>query len=206
MEVVEAAVEEYRYLLDRGYNPASALRLVGERHLLPAEASNVLRRRVFPREWVASVEGKMLLPNDLEGRRVAVDLYNVLITCEARLAGDAFLSDDGLWRDARGVYGKYRISDDTRSALARIIRFLAENRVAQVRFLLDAQVSRSGDLAALVRHVLAGEGLAGEVKVLKDVDASLRRQGRTDWVVATSDTGIIRYVAAVVDVPGGMHS
>ena len=205
MEVAEAAVEEYRYLLDRGYNPVSALRLVGERHLLLAETSNVLRRRVFPRRWVASVEGKVLLPNDLEGKRVAVDLYNVLITCEARLAGDAFLSDDGLWRDARGVYGKYRISDDTKPALACIVRFMAENHVVQVRFLLDAQVSRSGDLASLVRDVLAGEELTGEVKVLKDVDASMRRLGRTDWVVATSDTGIIRYVTTVVDVPGGMQ-
>ncbi len=205
MAVPEAAVEEYRYMLDRGYNPASALRLVGERHLLPAEASNVLRRRVFPRGWVTSVEGKMLLPKDLECRRVAVDLYNVLITCEARLAGDAFLSDDGLWRDARGVYGKYRVSDDTRPALACIVRFLAENHVAQVRFLLDAQVSRSGDLASLARNVLTGKGLAGKVKVLKDVDASMRRLGRTNWVVATSDTGIIRYVTTVVDVPGGMQ-
>jgi hypothetical protein len=82
---------------------------------------------------------------------------------------------------------------------------MAENHVVQVRFLLDAQVSRSGDLASLVRDVLAGEELTGEVKVLKDVDASMRRLGRTDWVVATSDTGIIRYVTTVVDVPGGMQ-
>ena len=159
----------------------------------------------FMWRWVCSVKGKVLLPNDLEGKQVAVDLYNVLITCESRLAGDAFLSDDGLWRDARGVYGKYHVSDDTRSALASIVRFMAENRVAQVRYLLDAQVSKSGDLASLTRSVLAREGLAGEVKVLKNVDASLRRLGRTEWVVATSDTGIIRYVAAVVDVPGGMQ-
>lgn len=192
-------------MLDRGYNPVSALRLVGERHLLPAEACNVLRRRVFPQGWVASVKDKLLLPNDIEGKQVAVDLYNVLITCEARSAGDAFLSDDGLWRDARGVYGKYRISDDTLSALTSIVRFMVENRVAQVRFLLDAQVSKSGDLASRIRQVLAGERLAGEVKVLKDVDASMRRLGRTDWVVATSDTGIIQYVTAVVDVPGGIQ-
>jgi len=187
-----------RYLANRGYPLGSAVRFVSDHHRLPEEKRFVLTRVVVPRKAARSRRGKVLPLDDLRSREVAVDGYNVLITTESLLAGvPVYLCDDGFLRDTRGVFRSYRSSGLTKTALCEVLDLLKD--AARVEFLLDQQMSKSGELAGVVREMMAKLDIRGGAKTAKDVD---RRLKACRSVVATADGTIIDAVSSVVDLPG----
>jgi hypothetical protein len=104
-----SASEDYRFLLDRGYPPEASLTLVGNRYDLPFGQREMLRRSVVSRN-IAEDRGKKLLSiEELEGRTLAVDGFNVLITLEGVLEGRPLvLADDGVVRDIARLSSAYR--------------------------------------------------------------------------------------------------
>jgi len=187
-----------RYLADRGYPLGSAVRFVSDHHRLPEEKRFVLARVVVPREAARSRRGKVLPLEELRSRVVAIDGYNVLITTESLLAGvPVYRCDDGFLRDTRGVFRSYRSSGLTGPALCEVLDLLKD--AARVEFLLDQQMSKSGELAETVREMMAKLDIPGGAKTAKDVD---RRLKACRSVVATADGAIIDAVSSVVDLPG----
>ncbi len=189
-----------RYLADRGYPLGSAVRFVSDHHRLPEEKRFVLTRVVVPLEAARSRRRKVLSPEALRSREVAVDGYNVLITTESLLAGvPVYRCDDGFLRDTRGIFRSYRFSGLTGPALCEVLDLLKD--VARVEFLLDKQMSKSGELAGTVRDMMAEVDIPGAAETAKDVD---RRLKACRSVVATADGTIIDAVSSVVDLPGGV--
>jgi hypothetical protein len=190
---------EVRYLLDRGYPSGPAIRFVSDHHRLPQESRFVLTRVVASSTVAASRKNKRIYSRDLSGRAVAIDGYNVLITVESLIAGaPVYLCDDGFLRDTRGIFRRYRFSDQTILALREILSILQESGVGRADFLLDQQISRSGALAAKIRDMMAEDEVQGSAKTAKDVD---RRLKLANCPVATGDGAIIDLASEVVDLP-----
>ncbi len=190
---------DLRYLLDRGYRRATAIRVVGDKYRLGRRERNILLRAVFSRLEAGEHRRRRVGPEGAEGEEVVIDGYNVLITVEALLSGEAFLSDDGFVRDASGIYGKYRRSRQTALALGEILGFLKAHGARLVRFFFDGQVSGSGELCALVRRMLRDAGLPGDARTVRSADGALLRN--RSKILATSDSAVIEKAERVLDIP-----
>lgn len=186
---LEKASQDYRHLLEKGYNPESARRFVCDHHLLSKEESWYLLRCILPSKLAEARRRKLASAGELRGKTVIVDGYNALITLESR---KVFVCDDGFLRDLSGVFGNYRISAKTKSVLAKLVGRLKRLGVERVLFYFDKNVSRSGELAALARKIIAGAGLAGDAETLSNVDGELKKKGASkNVVVVTTDSVII---------------
>jgi hypothetical protein len=147
----------------------------------------------------ASRKNKRISVGKLSGRTVTIDGYNVLITVESLIVGaPVYLCDDGFLRDTRGIFRRFRSSDQTTLALREILSILQESGAGRAEFLLDQQISRSGALAAKIRDMMAEHEVPGSAKTAKDVD---RRLKLANCPVATGDSAIIDEALEVVDLP-----
>ena len=193
------AADEARYLVNRGYPKDSAIRFVCDHHRLPQVQRFVLTRIIVAATLAYSRRAKAQSLESLRLKGVIVDGYNVLITTESLLAGyPVYLCDDGFLRDTRGIFSSYKISHLTAPALSGILDLLAEAEPAHVEVLLDQQMSRSGELAELVRGMMAGRGLPGTARTAGNVDHLLKV---SESVVATSDGNVIDAAIRIYDLP-----
>jgi hypothetical protein len=150
-------------------------------------------------DLAASRKGKRITVNELRDRTIAIDGYNALITVESLIVGaPVYLCDDGFLRDTRGIFRRYRSSDHTNLALSEILSILKESGVGRAEVLLDQQISKSGELAAKIREMMASFEVPGCAKTAKDVDKRLKL---TTSPVATGDGAIIDAVSEAVDLP-----
>lgn len=192
------AIRDLRYLLNRGYPRDSAVVFVANHFRLKLGERHLLARCVFSKAEVKSHRARAVSGARVRGKKLGVDGYNVLITTESILAGKpAVRCDDGFIRDLRAIFGKYRKSSTTPRALARIIKSIAEVRPSKVVIMFDGQVSRSGELAAVVRQRLKRAGLKGDAQTATEVDLKVRGFE----VAASSDRAIIERARAVWDIP-----
>ena len=193
------AAEEARYLLDRGYPKDSAVRFVSNHHGLPEEQRYALARVVLSSRSARERKAKAVPVQALRRRDVIVDGYNVLITVESLLAGyPVYLCDDGFLRDVRGIFKRYQPSRFTETALSLILDLLALADPGRIEFLLDQQMSRSGELAAEIRERMAGRSLPGTACTARDTDHRLKMN---PGIVASADGNVIDAASMVVDLP-----
>jgi len=192
------AVRDLRYLLNQGYPRDSAVTFVANHHRLKLDERHLLARCVFSRAEVLGHRAKAISSTKVQGKRLGVDGYNVLITVESILTGRQVVRcDDGFIRDLRAIFGKYRTSSVTPRALKAILKTISIARPREVVIMFDSQMSRSGELAAEVRRRLKQVGLRGDAQTVAGVDFKVRGLD----IVATSDRAIIERAKAVWDLP-----
>ena len=185
--------------MDRGYPRDSAVRYVSDHHRLPDEQRFVLQRTIVSADTALRRMAKALRLPALRDRAVFVDGYNTLITTQSLLAGyPVYLSDDGFLRDTRGFFKSDKASRVTICAFSEILDLLAAAGAARVEVLLDQQISRSGELAKVVRRLMAERDLPGEARCARDVDYQLKTCGS---IVASSDGNVIDAASNVIDLP-----
>ncbi len=193
-------VRDLRYLLNQGYPRDSAVNFVANHYRLPLNQRHLLARCVFSRREVAKHRRKSVGASAVRGKRLGVDGYNVLITLESILTRKRVVRcDDGYVRDLRAIFGKYRVSPATSRALTELLRIIVRAKPSQVELLFDKQVSRSGELAGMVRQRLEQAKLNGDARATSGVDFKLRSFD----VVASSDRAIIGRAKAIWDIPAG---
>ncbi|HPC88730.1 MAG TPA: DUF434 domain-containing protein [Methanothrix sp.] len=201
------AAEELRYLLASGYPGDSALRFVSDHRRLPQEKRFILARAVAADEVALCRRSKRAALQEISGKILFVDGYNVLITVEGLILGcPVYLCDDGFCRDTRGLFSGYRPSKHTEAALAGILDMLVAAHPADVQFLLDRPMSRSGELAGRIRRMMGERALPGGAEAAVGVDRQLKIRGAagSDVYVASSDCHVIDCAARVVDIAGEM--
>jgi hypothetical protein len=180
-----AAVADLSWLLSRGYAAPSALKLVGDRYALVERQRTAVLRAACSDTALADRRAREVDPAALRDRPLRIDGFNLVLTLESALGGGVVLAcRDGCYRDLASVHGTYRRVEETRPALALAAKWLAGWGAGQCTWLLDAPVSNSGRLAALVRA--ADPGWSAEV--VPDPDAVLAAPGA---VVATADAGVL---------------
>src|SRR5690606_2006202 len=81
------AAADYSWLLSRGYNGVSALKLVGDRFQLVQRQRMALERSSASKSASTARRARRLSPAELGGEAVVVDGFNCLITVEVALSG-----------------------------------------------------------------------------------------------------------------------
>ena len=191
------AYRDLKYLLNRGYRKGVALNFVANHYRLGRRERYLLARCVFPDSWIEEVERKLLPPEEIKGRVLGIDGFNVLITLESLLAGKAILCEDGLVRDLEYM-GKYKPHGGTESNLRLIVSSLAELSPGRVVFFYGKNNPGSGVVKALTEELLDKFGVPGEVRLVKSPDHELK----AFETVATADVGVIGKVEHVFDLAG----
>ncbi|MBN2250851.1 MAG: DUF434 domain-containing protein [Candidatus Altiarchaeota archaeon] len=195
---LDHAVSDMKYLLDRGYRKATVLNLILNRYGLSAEHRNFLSRYVYSAEEIRVHRSRLVPIENIRGRSIVADGYNVLITAETILSGGVIVEGmDGLIRDAAGIHSRHRFTEETREAVREILGILVKHKPAEVLFILDARMSRSGELADYVRTQLSCHDLSGDAVTRKSADHEIKKLKR---LTLTSDSAIIRKADEVADV------
>jgi hypothetical protein len=197
--LIEAA-RDLRYLLARGYPRELGLKLCGDRWGLEAADRQILRRGAFAPAESAARRDRLLPLGAVAGQAVGVDGHNLLITLESALSGAVLVAaDDGVIRDIGQRGRHYGPGPLTDRAAELVISALAGAGAAEVLILLDAPVSKSGELAAALCGRLAAAGLAGEARAVSAPDRELAGH---PGVVASGDSALIDAAARPLDLAG----
>ncbi len=199
------AKKDFKYLLNRGFPRTGALKFVGDHYLLDEMQRNYLNRTVFSHQKMETRKSKLILLSEIKDKCVLVDGYNVLITTESVCKGEEeFLvdCDDGVTRDVKAVFGKYKQNEATREALDSIISLLKIFKPEKVLFFYDSPVSLSGELARTTQKILKSHNVPGDAQTAANVDGEIIQLSHDmDGVVATSDGIIIDKVHHILDIP-----
>ncbi|WP_297506185.1 DUF434 domain-containing protein [Thermococcus sp.] len=193
--MLREAYLDLKYLLNRGYRKKSALSFVANHYRLTLEERHLLARCVFPDSWVEEVRGKLLEPDELGGKILAIDGFNVLITLESLLEGKAILCEDGLVRDLK-YQGSYRLGERTGALIREVVGALKGLKVGRAVFFYGKNVPRSGAVKAITEGAMERFSLPGDVYLVKSPDFELKGFE----TVATADIGIISKVSHVFDL------
>lgn len=183
------AVADLSMLLTKGYADKSALKLVGDRFSLTQRQRLAVMRNSCSDQQRQSRLARCVPIENLAGRPIAIDGYNLLITIEAALSGGLiFRGRDGCCRDLASIHGTYRKVEETIPAVRLIGAFLTEIRVAEALWLLDSPVSNSGRLKTLLGQLAQESNWPWEIRLTISPDAEL---SRTDTIVASTDSVIL---------------
>ncbi|MFI5381641.1 MAG: DUF434 domain-containing protein [Tepidisphaerales bacterium] len=183
------AVAELSWLITRGYAEPSAVKLVGDRHRLDARQRMAVLRSMCTDAALAGRTARRVAAADVAGRALHIDGYNVLTTIEAALSGGVILAArDGCYRDVASMHGSYRKVEETVPAMRLAGQALAGLRAGACIWYLDAPVSNSGRLKALLQEEAAAQGWPWTVEIVQNPDAVLLR---TTEIVCTADSVIL---------------
>jgi hypothetical protein len=186
---LRVATRELSWLLSRGYQPKSALKLVGDRHSLRERQRLAVARAACSDEGRARRLKSCVEDETVKGASLVVDGFNLVITLEAALSGGVLVRGrDGCVRDLSSVHGSYRAVEETERAVLLAGEVLASLGPASVLWLFDRPVSNSGRLAARVREIAAARGWPWDVGVDFNPD---RRIVESNLVAVTSDSNVL---------------
>lgn len=194
------AAQDLRYLLSRGYSINSAIELVGNHYQLSKDKRMLLQRGVCSELEARTRKNKKSGLFRLTGHPLGIDGHNVLITVESALKNKPLiLSDDGFIRDISAVSKGYRPSHFTTEALNLIFELLRQHPPTKVDWYLDAPLSKSGELAELIRDLLKKYKLRGTAQAVSVPERYLIKYS---GLVATSDSVLINVCKEVIDLAG----
>ena len=192
---LQRATLDYSWLLERGYASKSSLELVGNRFQLHERGRLAVMRGACADSARAARQASELSADAMRGQSLHLDGYNVLMIVEAALGGSVILRcRDGCLRDMASMHGNFRRVEETAPAIEMIGRFLASLELQEVAWWLDAPVSNSGRLAALIRDVAVQSGWNWRVEMVQDADFALKRLETA--IVASADSAILDAASA----------
>ena len=189
LDRLRAAVADFSMLLTKGYADRSALTLVGDRFSLTHRQRLAVMRNACSDQQLRSRLERRVPVEDLAGRPIAIDGYNLLITIEAAMSGGLiFKGRDGCFRDLASIHGTYRKVEETIPAIRLIGRFLTQIRIAGALWLLDSPVSNSGRLKTLLGQLAVEHNWPWEIRLTISPDAELRK---TNVIVVSTDSAVL---------------
>jgi len=195
---LDDAIDDMKYLLNKGYKKKSALNFVSNHYGLDRKERNFLLRYVFSDRDIEEHKSKLVPIESIRGRDVVIDGYNVLVTVETILNnGRVVRGMDGFLRDTSGVFSKYRFDRNTKNAINSVLGVLKKYKPGYILFIFDSQISMSGELAGYVRRKLREFDLEGDAKTSRSADHEIVS---LDKITMSSDSIIIRKVNRVVDI------
>ena len=191
------AVSELGWLLTRGYNLTSALKLVGDRHGLRERQRLAVSRCACSDQDRQRRNDHRVAVSELEDQPAIVDGFNLIITVEAALSGGPLLIGvDDCIRDLSSVHGSYRSVEETDRAITLIGDALQRLTPSSVEWLLDKPVSNSGRLAAKLTDLATRSNWPWSVGVVFNPDTAIIA---SPAIAITSDSSILNRVERWVD-------
>jgi hypothetical protein len=186
---LRSALADFSLLLTKGYAEKSSLKLVGDKFSLTERQRLAIMRSACSDQHLTSRKEREVKVDELGGKPIVIDGYNILITVEAAMSGACvFKGRDGCFRDLASIHGTYRKVTETIPAVELIGKFLKEHNVGDCLWLLDSPVSNSGRLKKLIGELAQKNNWSWNVELLFSPDAKLTR---TDLIVASSDSIVL---------------
>ena len=172
LELLIKAAREVQFLLDRGYEIKPTTTFIGNHYMFSERQRLALARMVSPMERITERKSKELLQKEEKKlpKTVHIDGFNTIITLEVALSGSP-----GTIRDLAGLRGTYRIIDQTKEAIMRILQQLDVLKIENACFYLDAPVSNSGRLSSLIMECADKYNVSVKTQVINDVDRVLEQ-------------------------------
>jgi hypothetical protein len=193
--LLRVAQEEVAWLLGRAYPTASVIRTVGDHHQLHARQRVALQRSTCSEAQRRGRLARRVPVERIAGLDLAVDGFNLIVTLEVALSGGVLLAGaDTALRDLAGLRGSYHLIEQTETALTLIGDALRVLGPKSASFWLDAPVSNSGRLRALIVEHAARWPCAVSVELVPDADPVLAGRPR----VVSSDSAVLDSCASWV--------
>ncbi len=190
ISTLNEAVTDLSYLLSKGYSDRSSLKLVGDRYKLHRRQRQALLRASCGDMAKHSRPLKNFAPDQIHGKIMAVDAYNLLIFVESVLAGGIVIRcRDGCFRDIASIHGNYRKMEETLAALLLMGEVMESLKPEYVHWFLDAPVSNSGRLKGYMEEVAQQQDFIWKITLANNPDRVLVQ--REDWIVVSSDGWVI---------------
>jgi len=189
---MRSAVEDLSWLLSRGSAQQSAVKLVGDRFQLTSRQRQAVMRGACSDESLAIRRSRRVGSEELRGRVLYLDGYNVLTSVEAALAGGAlFVGRDGCLRDVASMHGSFRKVEETEPAIRLMVETLESLGVERTIWYLDQPVSNSGRLKAAILGISEEKGVEAEVGLVPSPDRVLIDIVPNEGVVCTADRVVL---------------
>ncbi len=122
-------------------------------------------------------------------KEILIDGFNLAISVISISIGEAYLCDDGYIRDL-GM-GKFKKEKNLLLSSLILVNELCTSITNSCTFVLDAQISKSGEIANVLREIGA------KVSLSKTVDSFLITSGK---VVATNDFMILMKAKRIINL------
>ncbi|MCK5056086.1 MAG: DUF434 domain-containing protein [Candidatus Aminicenantes bacterium] len=199
--IFKDALQDYLFLLNRGYPEKPAVKLVGDRYRLSSVERIALYRGLTSEEKALRRRAKITV--DTKGKKLYIDGYNVLFTLMNYLFGKLiFIGNDGLMRDCGETYGKIENETLFYRAVDLLLDYIGGCKPAVIKIYFDSPVSGSEQHVNGVEKRLEVKKLAGDVLLVKSADEELKE--KTEGIIATCDSEIIdNSECRVVDLTRG---
>jgi hypothetical protein len=195
--VAKEAIEDLRYLLGRGYGRISSVKFVGDKYLLDKPQRLLLYRGVYSPEGGALHRQKLVQPEGVRGKRLAVDGFNVLITVNSAIRGiPVYLCDDGLLRDVSETHSSASKEDFTKP-LELTVLALGSLQTNNVHFVFDRLISRSGEFSKQVTQELKSNGINGGSSTATSADFEVLKKGE---IISSSDSVVVEKAPMIFDL------
>lgn len=186
---LKEAVTDMHYFLSRGYGEKSTLTLVGNRYRLNARQQQAVRGMSASQKQIEDRKAKEVKSQDLEGREIVFDGFNVLILLESILSNAyVFKGQDGFFRDLSSVYGTYKKVQQTSEAIEIIVAFFKNEKIKKAHWLFDKPVSNSGKLKQMIEETAQKNNFDWEVQLVNNPDKII---AENNWTVITSDAWVL---------------
>jgi len=194
MAVLRKAILDLNYMLSRDYSEKAALKIVGDNYRLNKRQRMALMRASCSDASVIRRSRSSVENNSLQGQKVLIDGYNLLITMESALSrGLVFICSDGCYRDIASVHGTYKRVEETIPALEIIGQNLKSLKAKEIIWYLDAPISNSGRLKKLILEKAQEMQCNWEVNLVNNPDKIIIEENQ---LVISSDGWILDSVDA----------
>lgn len=174
LPALRQAVFELSWLLSRGYQLNSSLKLVGDRHGLRDRQRLAVSRAACSDQSLTKRTRSCLSLEMVHDNNLVIDGFNLIITLEAALSrGVLLLCRDGCLRDMSSVHGSYRSVQETEQAIKLVGHFLETKQPHAVHWFLDKPISNSGRLAQKIRGIASHHHWPWTVELVFNPDQTL---------------------------------
>lgn len=187
--VFSEAVDDFCFLLGRGYTEHVVVELVGNRYKLNKRQRLAIQRISASAEQVQHRKANEVGVSKLKDAEVEIDGFNLLILLESALSGGyIFKGRDGTYRDLSSVHGSYKRVVQTSNAIAFAGKALRSFRVGRVKWYLDRPVSNSGMLRSMLLEISREHDFHWQVSLVNNPDKNL---SKSQAIIVTSDSMIL---------------
>jgi hypothetical protein len=187
--VFKNAVDDFCFLLSRGYTEHSAGQAVGNRYKLNKRQRIAILRMSCSDQQKEIRKLSEYTRQKLKNKPIVIDGFNLLILLESALSGAyLFKGRDGAYRDISSVHGSYKRVIKTEEAILMVGKELIKLKVKSVTWYFDRPVSNSGRLKTLLLEMSRREYFNWKVSLVNSPDKIL---AVSKAIVVTSDSWIL---------------
>lgn len=196
------AAKLYRTLLDLGLGHQHAINVVESKYQLSSVERQLLIRCISSKKDSKVIFKKLIPIEEINGKPLAIDFYNVAITISEALEGfSVYRCTDGLIRDLASAFGRSR---KEQRVLTEIMKQLSElitiHDPDKIILVADKQISHSAEVLAEARNELLGK-IKTEILLTSSSDSELIALSKMGSIVATSDILIVKNSQKILDLP-----